>query len=57
MSNSSMTPSQAAKAAGLHSLSEASRLSGVSLQTLHNWHRSKPQLFAVVLAGCAATKP
>lgn len=51
-----MTPSQSAKAAGLHSLSEASRISGVSLQTLHNWHRNKPRLFAVVLAGCVAVR-
>lgn len=49
-----MTPSQAAKAAGLKSLSKASRMTGVSLQTLTNWHKHKPKLFAVVIAGCVA---
>ena len=47
-----MTPSQQAKAAGLKSLSQVSQITGVSLQTLNNWHRDKPELFAVVLAGC-----
>lgn len=57
-----MTPSQQAKAAGLKSLSQVSDMLGtnkngrpmVSLQTLNNWHKSKPLLFAAVLAGCAA---
>ena len=45
-------PSQQAKAAGLSSLQAVTTLTGVSPQTLFNWHRDKPQLFAVVLAGC-----
>lgn len=49
-----MTPSQVAKAAGLKSLSQVSRMTDVSLQTLTNWHRNKPKLFAVVIAGCMA---
>ncbi len=49
-----MTPSQQAKAAGLKSLSQVMGLTGVSLQTLTNWHRDKPELFAVVLLGCLA---
>ncbi|MHC4538116.1 MAG: hypothetical protein ACYS6K_29675 [Planctomycetota bacterium] len=49
-----MTPSEQAKAAGLQSLSQVSRLTGVSLQTLTNWHSDKPQLFKAVLAGCIA---
>lgn len=49
-----MTPSQQAKAAGLKSLAEMSRISGVSKRTLINWHKSKPQLFKTVLAGCVA---
>jgi hypothetical protein len=49
-----MTPSQAAKAAGLKSLTEVSTITGVSMQTLTNWHRNKPELFAVVIAGCVA---
>lgn len=54
--NFTMTPSQQAKASGLKSLTEVSLLTGVSLQTLTNWHRDKPKLFAVVIAGCAAIK-
>lgn len=49
-----MTPSQQAKAAGLKSLAAVSDISGVSVQTLINWHRDKPKLFGLVLAGCAA---
>jgi hypothetical protein len=48
-----MTPSQQAKAAGLTSLSQVSKLTGVSLQTLTNWHKHKPELFKIVLMGCA----
>lgn len=52
-----MTPSQQAKQAGLSSLAEVERISGVSKRTLINWHKNKPQLFAVVLAGCAEVRP
>ena len=47
-----MTPSQQAKEAGLKSLSRVSDITGVSLQTLDNWSKNKPDLFTVVLAGC-----
>lgn len=47
-----MTPSQQAKGMGLKSLTQVSQLTGVSLQTLTNWHRNKPDLFMVVLTGC-----
>ena len=50
-----MTPAQQAKAAGLKSLTQVSQLTGVSLNTLTNWHRHKPDLFRVVLAGCLAS--
>ena len=46
-----MTSAQQAKTAGLPSLAVVIELTGVSRQTLQNWHRDKPQLFAVVLAG------
>jgi hypothetical protein len=49
-----MTPSQQAKAEGLPGLSAVSKLTGVSLQTLSNWHKDKPLLFRVVIAGCRA---
>lgn len=56
-----MTPSQQAKAAGIKSLKQVSEMQGfkpcgrpvVSVQTLINWHRDKPLLFANVLAGCS----
>jgi transcriptional regulator with XRE-family HTH domain len=46
-----MTPSQQAKAAGLKSLLQVSELTGVSIQTLSNWAKNKPKLFAIVLKG------
>lgn len=49
-----MTAAETAKSAGLKSLSEVSELTGVSTQTLNNWHNDKPRLFAIVIAGCAA---
>lgn len=49
-----MTPSQQAKAAGLKGLTEVSNLTGVSLQTLTNWHKNKPRLFVVVVKGCVS---
>lgn len=51
-----MTPSQQCKAAGLKSLAELVRISEVSEQTLINWHKNKPRLFAVVVAGAAVIK-
>jgi hypothetical protein len=47
-----MTPSQQAKAAGLKSLTQVSDITGVSLNTLTNWHKNKPELFRIVLIGC-----
>jgi len=49
-----MTPSQQAKEAGLKSLLQVQQLTGQSAQTLTNWNREKPELFKVVLLGCAA---
>lgn len=51
-----MTPSQQCKQAGLKSLAELCEITGRSRQTLTNWHRHYPKLFAVVVAGaCAST--
>ena len=47
-----MTPSSKAKQAGLNSLAQVSGLTGVSTQTLNNWHERKPKLFNIVLIGC-----
>ena len=57
-----MTPAQQAKAAGLKSLSQVRDMLGtnksghpmVSLQTLSNWHKNKPDLFEAVLKGVGA---
>jgi hypothetical protein len=47
-----MTPSQQAKRAGLKSLVQVERITGVKKRTLYNWHDNKPKLFGVVLIGC-----
>jgi hypothetical protein len=49
-----MTASEHAKAAGLKSLLELSEMTGVSTQTLNNWHNNKPFLFNIVILGCKA---
>ena len=51
-----MPPSEQCKAAGLKSLVELAKISGVSVQTLINWSRDKPQLFATVVAGAVVIK-
>jgi hypothetical protein len=51
-----ITTAKSAKEAGLNSLAEVSRISGQSPQTLDNWHKHKPELFRVVLAGCLSIK-
>ena len=51
-----MTPSEQCKEAGLKSLAELVRISEVSEQTLINWHKNKPTLFAVVVAGAVVIK-
>ena len=48
-----MTPSKQAKASGCKSLQAVSELTGVSVQTLRNWSINKPELFRIVLKGCA----
>jgi hypothetical protein len=47
------TPSQRCKELGM-TLAHVSRVSGTSVQTLINWHKNKPWLFDVVLAGVKA---
>lgn len=49
-----MTPSEQCKSAGLRSLAELSRITGCSVQLLINWHRERPKLFDVVVAGAVA---
>jgi hypothetical protein len=47
------TPAVAAKKAGIKSLKEVSTITGVSSQTLSNWHKHKNDLFKIVLLGCS----
>jgi hypothetical protein len=47
-----MTPSQQAKAAGLKSLAQVTRITGTPRSTLYDWHEDKPWLFKAVLLGC-----
>ena len=51
-----MSPSKKCKAAGLESLAELSRITGESVQTLINWHKNKPKLFNVIIAGAVVIK-
>lgn len=51
-----MTPSQQCKQAGLKSLAELVRITDVSEQTLINWHKNKPKLFKVVIAGAVVCR-
>jgi len=48
-----MKPSERAKALGLRNLTHVCEMTGQSMQTLINWEKNKPELFDVVLAGCA----
>lgn len=48
-----MTPSQQAKSAGLKSLKQVSEIIGKPVQTLDNWAKKSPELFDIVLLGCA----
>ena len=51
-----MKPSEQCKKAGLKSLAELSKITSCSVQTLNNWHKSKPLLFKVVIAGAVVIK-
>jgi hypothetical protein len=52
-----MTPSDQAKALGCKSLKQVSDCTKKSVQTLINWHRDSPELFAIVCAGVASRAP
>ena len=47
-----MSASRQAKAAGLRSLRQVSMITGVSEQTLINWHNDKPKQFDITILGC-----
>ena len=51
-----MSPSEQCKAAGLKSLTELARMVHKPTQTLRNWHRDSPELFAIVVAGAVVIK-
>jgi len=46
-----MTPSQQCKSAGLSGVDALVLLSGVPRQTLYDWHKSRPELFALMIDG------
>ena len=47
-----MAAKDVARGAGFKSLRDLAKISGVSIQTLNNWHKDKPQVFETVLIGC-----
>lgn len=49
-----MTAANQAKDLGLQGLKQVQDMTGVSKQTLINWHNNKPKLFDIVLKGCVA---
>jgi hypothetical protein len=51
-----MKASEAAKLAGFKTLAEVSELTGVSTQTLNNWHNNKPLRFRSILKGAMIMK-
>jgi len=51
-----MKPHEQCKAAGLKSLAELSEITKVSVQTLNNWSKNKPDLFEAVILGGRVVK-
>ncbi len=51
-----MKPSEKCKAAGLKSLSELVKSTGVNEQTLIRWSRDKPKLFQLCIDGTLKQK-
>ena len=49
-----MTAAEQAKQAGLKNLKQVTEMTGTRENTLRNWHRKRPALFRIVLAGCVA---
>jgi hypothetical protein len=47
-------PSEQAKASGLKNLKQVAGITGKKERTLINWCNDSPELFEVVLLGCAA---
>ena len=50
-----MTPSKAAKKAGLKSLKQMSEISDTTTATLRNWFNNNPKRFYTMLDGCVST--
>jgi len=51
-----MTAAQQAKHYGCKSLAEVSRQSGISIQTLYNWHKIRPACYRLVCLGVVADR-
>jgi len=50
-----MTPSKAAKKAGLKSLKQMGEISDTTTATLRNWFNNNPKRFYTMLEGCVST--
>lgn len=46
-----MKPHEQCKAAGLKNLAELSEVTKVPVRTLIDWHKTKPALFQILIAG------
>jgi hypothetical protein len=55
-SNDNMKPSEMAKANGLASLREVSRMVNRSEAILYTWGRERPDLLEAIIIGCAVIK-
>ena len=54
--NDTMKPSELAKANGLASLREVSRMVNRSEAILYTWGRERPELLEAIIIGCAVIK-
>jgi hypothetical protein len=48
-----MTAAEQVKRAGLKSLKQVSKMTGKPTQTLNAWHKASPDLFEIIVLGCA----
>ena len=51
-----MTASKQCKKAGLKSLAELAQITGRSIRTLQEWHKTSPVFFKIVLDGAIANR-
>ena len=49
-----MKPSEKIKSAELSSAKELSEITGIHINTLFKWHKTRPELFDIIVRGAAA---